>query len=220
MKRIPALSIGSLAIVVASALASCTGVRTIADPVVHIRTPAGEELGVNTDYGLVFLGRTARSGPAEVTSWYGDGPSIEKVVIEPVGGSIYTAETEIRLPECVMEFETPAAGTELWIYGRDPYGPWKEKVTVLEEPRVLGIVTTIPQRLYGRPEFIGAGLFVVPEENEHEKRLVGLVSGRVILQTKQGEREYLAICGPEHLWRLVARGAPERKRWIYREDVL
>jgi hypothetical protein len=30
----------------------------------------------------------------------------------------------------------------------------------------------------------------------------------------------LAICGPEHLWRLVARGAPERKRWIYREDVL
>ena len=202
-----------------AAFASCRGVRTVADPVVQIRTGGGQELGVSTDYGLVFLGRTARSGQAEVTAWYGDGPSIEKVVIEPVGGTIYTAQTEIRLPECQMDFDTPAPGTRLVVYGRDAQGPWQEPVVVLEDPRILGLVTTVPDRLRGRPECTGAGVFVVPDD-EHEKRLVGLVAGRVLLQTKQGEREFLAVVGAEHLWRLVARGAPDRTRWIYREDIL
>jgi hypothetical protein len=201
-------------------LGACTGVRTLSEPVVHIKTSGGEELGVCTDYGLVFLGRSARSGPAEVTSWFGDGPSIEKVVIEPVGGPIYTASTEIRLPDCTLEFRSPKAGETLWVHGRDAAGPWKEKVVVLEDPRLFGLVTTVPDRLRGHPEYIGAGVFVVPEEREHEKRLAGLVSGRILLQTKDGEREYLAVVGPEHLWRLVARGAPDRKGWIYREDIL
>lgn len=191
----------------------------MADPVVQIRTNGGSELGVSTDYGLVFLGRTARSGPAEVTAWFGDGPNIEKVVIEPVGGTIYTAQTEIRLPECPMDFDAPAPGSKLVVYGRDEAGPWTEPVVVLEDPRILGLVTTVPDRLRGRPDYMGAGVFRVPAD-EHDKRLVGLVAGRVLLQTKQGEREFLAVVGAEHLWRLVARGAPDRSRWIYREDIL
>lgn len=217
MSRQPKLLLALLPLL--ATLASCRGVRTVADPVVQIRTSGGQELGVSTDYGIVFLGRTARSGTAEVTAWYGDGPSVEKVVIEAVGGTIYTAQTEIRLPECQMDFETPVPGSQLVIHGRDARGPWKEKVVVLEDPRILGLVTTVPDRLRGKADCTGAGVFAVPAD-EHEKRLVGLVAGRVLLQTKQGEREFLAVVGAEHLWRLVARGAPDRSRWIYREDVL
>src|SRR5882672_8362772 len=50
----------------------CRGTRKLTDPVLEIRSESGAELGVATDYGLVFLGRTARSGPIDVTAWYGD----------------------------------------------------------------------------------------------------------------------------------------------------
>ena len=65
---------------------SCSGTRNLVDPVVQIHTPGGNELGVTTDYGIVFLGRTASAGDIEITAWFGDGPSIEPSSVEPIGG--------------------------------------------------------------------------------------------------------------------------------------
>jgi hypothetical protein len=58
--------------------------------------------------------------------------------------------------------------------------------------------------------------------DRHDRRLVGLVSGLVTLDGPDGPRMYLAVVGPEHLWRLVThrRELPQRKRWVYREDIL
>ena len=103
----------ALLFAVTLAAPSCQGVRTLADPTLVMQTSGGSELGVSTDYGIVFLGRTARSGPVQVIAWFGDGPNIEKTVIEPVGGGVYTAETEIRLPHVEMSFEDPLPGTKL-----------------------------------------------------------------------------------------------------------
>jgi hypothetical protein len=206
----------------ALALSSCVGVRTLADPMLEIRTRGGSELGVSTDYGVVFLGRTARSGPVEITAWFGDGPNIEKSVIEPVGNGIYTAETEIRLPQALLTFENPKPGTKLLVIGRTAKGLWKNWVVVESDPRVLGIVTSIPLELQDAPDQVGAGVFIVPEEDETQKRLVGLVSGRIALRTAQGEREFLTVVGPTDLWRLVShrREQPTRRRWVYREDIM
>lgn len=202
-------------------LASCVGTRTLSDPTITLRTSGGSELGVSTDYGIVFLGHTAQSGRVEIESWYGDGPNLEPAVIEPIGGDLFTAETEIRLAQVPLAFVDPEPGSRLLVIGRDSNGLWESWVDVQSDPRVLGIVTSIPSELAGRPDQTGAGVYVVPEGGKDEKRLIGLVAGEVQLSTKEGERRLLAVVGPNDLWRLVAhrRDLLQKKRWVYREDV-
>ncbi len=218
----PSLSRAALALLL-SGLAGCSGMRTLSDPTLLVETTGGRELGAATDYGIVFLGRTARSGPVSITAWFGDGPNLEKTVIEPVGPILCTADTPIRLPDAPMDFRDPRPGETLHVYGRDANGPWKADVVVQADPRLLGLVTTIPDRLRNAPDQIGAGVYTYPAEgDERTKRLVGLVAGIVTLRTTTGEREYLAIVGPQELWRLVTRrrDAGARRPWVYRDDIL
>jgi hypothetical protein len=201
---------------------SCVGSRTLSDPTVEIRSEHGTELGVSTDYGVVFLGRRAQSGPIEITAWFGDGPSIESSVVEPIGGGLYTAETEIRLPQVSMSFDDPRPGSKVLVVGRNSNGDWDREMTVASDPRVLGILLPVPSELQNAPDQIGAGVYVVPEIGEEAKILVGLVSGRITLKGKEGERSYLTVVGPEDLWRLVVhrRDLLQKRRWIYRQDIL
>ncbi len=201
----------------------CAGMRTLSDPTLLVETSGGRELGVATDYGIVFLGRTARAGPARITAWFGDGPSLEKTVIEPIGPELCTAATPIRLPDVTMDFRDPEVGETLHVYGRDARGPWNAPVVVESDPRVLGLITTIPDQLRNAPDQIGAGVYVYPVGgDERTKKLVGLVAGTIRLRTANGEREFLAIVGPQDLWRLVANrhDAGARRAWIYRDDIL
>lgn len=219
MKRIPLF----LLLVSTSALTTgCAGTRTLSDPTVVIRTQGGTELGVSTDYGILFLGHTARSGDIEVTAWFGDGPSVEATVIEPIGAELYTAETEIRLPSVPMTFRDPIPGEKLLVVGRKPSGPWQSLSTVRSNPRVYGILLDVPRALIGQPDQIGAGVYSLEDDDTKTKRLLGLVSGRIRLITATGEREYLTVVGPEQLWKLVThrRDHHKRKQWVYREDIL
>lgn len=201
----------------------CAGMRTLSDPTLLVETNGGRELGVATDYGVVFLGRTARSGPVRITAWFGDGPNLEKSVIEPIGSELCTADTAIRLPDVVLDFRDPRPGDILHVYGRDAQGAWSADVTVESDPRILGLVTTIPERLRGAADQVGAGVYSYPEGgDERTKKLVGLVAGTVRLRTTAGEREVLAIVGPQELWRIVTarHDAGARRPWKYREDIL
>jgi hypothetical protein len=144
-------------------------------------------------------------------------------VIEPVGPVLCTADTPIRLPDAPLDFRDPRPGEKLFVYGRDAQGPWKAEVTVQADPRLLGLVSTIPPRLRNAPDQVGAGVYTYPEEgDERTKKLVGLVAGIVTLRTSEGEREFLAIVGPQELWRLVTRrrDAGARRPWVYRDDIL
>jgi hypothetical protein len=201
---------------------SCIGTRTLSDPTLQIRTERGSELGVSTDYGVVFLGRTAQSGPIEITAVYGDGPNIESSVIEPLGGGIFTAETEIRLPSVSMSFDDPRPGAYVRVVGRNKDGDWEREVQVAADPRVHGILLPIPRDLQNAPDQVGAGVYVVPDQGPEPKLLVGLVSGRITLKGKDGERSYLTVIGPQELWRLVVhrRDLLQRRHWVYRPDVL
>ena len=189
-----------------------------------IGTEGGRELGVSTDYGVVFLGRTARSGRVEVTAWYGDGPSIESSVIEPVGGGLYTAEMEIRLPDVPIRFDPPQPGDRLYVTGPlDDGSTWTRKVDVIGHPRVEGILLAVPKQLENDTLPIGAGVYWMPEEDDLlHRELVGLVSGRIRFEKDGQAEEYVTVVGPQTLWRLVAhrRNQLERKRWIYRRDIL
>ena len=203
-------------------LCGCRGTRTLTDPTLQIRTRGGAELGVATDFGVLFLGRTARSGEVEIVAWFGDGPSTESSVIEPLGDGLYTAETQIRLPSIAMSFTTPRPGDKLIVVGREGGELWEERVRAVSDPSVEGLLLSVPDRLRDAPDQVGAGVFV-EEYEDGPRRLVALVSGRLVLQSADGsERQYLTAVGPDQLWRLVARRQDllNRRRWFYREDIL
>ncbi len=205
-------------------IASCSASRTLADPTLLIETTGGRELGVSTEHGVVFLGRTARSGPVNLTVWFGDGPSVEASVIEPLGGGLYTAETEIRFPVVPMTFRTPQPGETVAIVGRRRRAKWEAPSVVVADPRVEGILIELVGELTERPSQIGAGVFVdEPAEDGGRRLLVGLVSGSMRLFDADGTvHDYLTVMGPEELWRLVTfrRDVQHKRRWVYREDIL
>ena len=216
-------SLRFLASLVLFVCSSCAGTRFLADPVLEVRSDQGLELGVATSDGVVFLGRTARSGEVEITAWFGDGASTEVAVVEPLGGGLFTAETEIRLPSVPISFDTPKAGEEVTIFGRSGNVRWDETAQVKSDPRVEGFLLPWIQRFEGHPELVGAGVFVVDEHDTRLKRLVGLVSGRLDLTAADGtSTKYLAVVGPSELWRLVTarRDNSKKRKWVYREDIL
>jgi hypothetical protein len=213
-------SVAALPVLLAALLAGCTGVRTLADPTVVIETTGGRELGVSTEYGIAFLGRTAQAGSIEVTAWFGDGPQTESTAVEPVGGGIFTAETEIRLPESILNFVEPKPGQEVLVIGRHGSKIWKQKVQVKKHPQVEGLLLPALREVEGSPDQVGAGVFV-EKEGDPNPELVGLVSG-VLELTHEGRTErYLAVVGMGDLWRLVAhrRELDKKRRQSDREDV-
>lgn len=212
----------ALLLLLALGSTGCVGTHRLSDPVLEIATEGGSELGVATDYGVVFLGRTAQAGRVEITAWYGDGPNIEPATIEPIGGGLYTAETEIRLPVVPMSFQDPRPGSKLLVLGRRQGELREHTVTVRSDPRVQGLLLSVPGGIGDDPTQVGAGVYFLPDGDLDQKQLVGLVSGRIRLKGADGERVYLTAYGPQELWRLVThrRDLLQRKRWIYREDIL
>jgi len=180
----------------------------------------GAELGVNTDYGILFLGHFARAGEIRITAWFGDGPSVENTVVEPVGPSIYTAETDIVLPSTVLTFAQPRAGETVYVTGRRRGEAWTTEARVVGDDRVDGILLAPVGELRNATDQVGAGVYLPYGRDGY--RLLGLVSGRLRLIADGVEREYLTVVGPEDIWRLVAhrRNVVRKRRWVYREDIL
>lgn len=220
MDRLNTLRLLVLPLLALTALASCSGTRKVTDPVVKIRTSGGEELGVSTDYGVVFLGKSAERGEVEVEAYFGDGPSIERSVIEPVGGGLFTAEMDIELPQVPMSFEEPRDGDTLEIMGRKGNRRWTVLARVRTDPRVLGLLLEIPAGFPDDPDQVGAGVY--HKYSKFERELVGLVTGKIQLERRGSLRKYLTVAGPSVMWRFAAhrRDLLRRKPFVYREDIL
>lgn len=216
------MTVRLFAIALALLACACSSTRRVMDPVVEIRSDNGRELGVATDHGVIFLGRTVQMGEIEVIAWYGDGPSIEVAVVEPIGGGLFTAEPEIRVPTVQLSFRVPKSGQEVLLVGRRGRDTWEDTATVQTDSRVRGILLSASRSLAERADQVGAGVYYVDEHTE-ERKLVGLVSGVLTLTDGDGsERSFLTVVGPEDLWRLVTyrRDLPHKPRWVYREDIL
>lgn len=214
----------ALGLTLATLSSSCviTESRNVQQPTLQIQSDHGMELGVSTEYGVLFLGRTVRSGEIEVTAWYGDGPSIEPSVVEPLGGGLYTAQTEIELPTTRLTFQPPEPGAWVTVIGRRDGEVWETEAKVLSDPRVDGILLRTPPLLRSEEEQIGAGVFVLDPKGD--RVLVGLVSGRLQLPHPDTGQpvSYLTVMGPNDTWRLVvhSRSIQRKKRFVYRDDVL
>ncbi|MEZ5976530.1 MAG: hypothetical protein R3F17_00335 [Planctomycetota bacterium] len=201
---------------------ACVGTRKGVDPTLRIFGDQGAELGVSTQYGVVFLGRHTSAGPVEIEAVFGDGPSIESSVVDPLGGGLFTARTDIRLPAVPLTFQELKPGQEVLLRGRDDDGSWERWVKVRQDDRVHGILLEPCRELNGHPDQIGAGVFLKPTSAPYDLRLIGLVSGRLRLEADGSTKTYLTVEGPESLWRLVTHDREEnhKRQWVYREDVL
>ncbi len=211
----------ALSLLLAAALASCTSIGTSrkqrVDPVVTVHGAGVDELGVSTDYGVVFLGQTAQTGRIEFSAWFGDGPSREEGVIDAVGAGLYSTDAEIELPCVPLSFDVPEPGTVVLVRGRRGFRPWEAEVRLAADPRVTGLLLE-PEGELARltSDQVGAGVFWI--EDDGRLRLLGLVSGRLELDGKH----YVTAVGPHVLWRLVVhrRNSDRPRRWVYREDIL
>lgn len=217
-RRISSLRLAPLA--AALLLTACSGSRKLVDPVVVITTRNGMELGVTTQSGVVFTGATAERGEIEIEAWFGDGPTIERTIIEPVSDELFTAETDIVLPSVPISFDEPRDGESLQLMGRKDGARWSTSTRVKTDPRVFGLLLEIPSGFPDDPDQVGAGVFRRLPEHRHE--LVGLVVGKVQLERNGSIERYLAVAGPTELWRLVAhrRDHLRKKPFVYREDIL
>jgi len=196
-------------------LAGCAGTKTLTDPILRLQTEGGSELGVTTDHGVVFLGRSATRGSVEIEAKFGDGLNLERSVVEPIGGGIYTARTEIKLPSVAVSFAESRAGDTLIVAGRTERGSWERRARVVEDERIFGLLLASFGGELERPDQVGAGVF--REVADGRRELVGLVSGRVTL----GRDTYLAVVGPDVTWRLLAyrRDLLRHTPRVYRDDV-
>lgn len=189
-------------------------------PIIQLHTATGPELGAATDYGVVFLGRKARSGPIQFTVWYDDGPSLEEGVIEPLGPALFTTTAEILLPVTPLSFREPTPGTPVVVRGMDENGPYAIDALVTRDDRVEGVLLQLNVELEGlADDQIGAGVYL-PENRV--LTLLGLVSGRLRLQGADGTwSEYITVTGPREMWRLVThhRNHDRPRRWVHREDI-
>jgi hypothetical protein len=210
----------------AALLAACwttppQGERVLAgDPTVVLHTAGRGELGVSTDYGVVFLGRGAKSGEVEFTVWFGDGPSFETGIVEPIGGDLYLTRSEILLPTVPLDFAIPGHGAPVVVRGRDAQGTWEVAARVAVDDRVEGMLLAWSEALDAlSAEHTGAGVYVETDEGE---QLVGLLSGKLELVVEDGERSFFTVAGPRTLWRLVthARDLDRPRRRSHRGDVL
>jgi len=211
-----------LATVVLAVLAAACGNiatyrRQAMDPIVVVHGPAGDELAVSTDYGVVFLGRSARSGRVEFSTWFGDGPSLEEGVVQPVGGGLFATESEITIPTVPLAFSEPKAGTVVLVRGRRAGQPFEFEAALASDPRVKGVLLVPNAGLAALTDAeLGTGVFLA--EEDRPLRLLGLISGKLELDGQS----YVTAVGPEDLWRLVVyrRNTDHPRRWVYREDLL
>lgn len=214
------ISLSLAALSAAVLLSACAGTRKLADPVLNMTTEGGTELGVSTEYGVVFLGRTAERGEVEVETYFGDGPSIERSIIEPIGGGLYTAEMDIVIPSVPIDFRAPEDGERLEILGRRGRRLWSTLAKVRTDPRVSGLLLEIPSGFRDEPTQVGAGVY--RKTGARSRELVGLVTGKVQLERDGRSEQFLSVAGPTVMWRLAAhrRDLLRKKPFVYREDIL
>lgn len=200
---------------------ACISPTATPDATVVLEGSGGRELGVATDYGIVFLGRSQTSGRIDYTLWYGDGPARESGIVEPLGGGLWVTESEILSPTSPLTFRTPERGEEVTVVTRSGNTTTRTSAFVARHRQVTGLLLELNSslRALGNDE-VGAGVYL---ETDFGLALVGLVAGRIRLPGSDGEeREFMSVVGPRELWRLPARERhhSERPPRIHREDIL
>lgn len=163
-----------------------------ARPVVRIDTQGGVEFGAATEFGVLFLGRTATSGPCRVHYFLGEQLLVDDGIISRFGGPFVAANIDLT-----------HQGARLWTDPLDPNVPLiamtvengtaeRLPVRLAREADIDGDVLIAPER----PLPIGTPLFVPDPDGDDDLWFVGLVSGEATLERPgQAASRYLVFAG-------------------------
>ena len=166
-------------------------------PVALIETTGGVELGATTEFGILTLGRTAKSGPCRVHYFLGPTPLIEDGTIASTGSTFSLAETDLRTQHLRVIDHGPTAADELLaMWTPDGVGTHEVPVKLAAEPGITGDVLADP----GCALPPGAAIFA---RDEGELRFVGLVSG-LATQSGGGPPRYYVFAGVDRVRELLA----------------
>lgn len=182
-------------------------------PVVRIETQKGVELGAATTEGILFLGRTAQSGPCRVMYFLGPTPLEESGVIVPAGGVYYRADIQLKHQTAPLLDREPEPGDELFAMlfaGRDV-------VTVpVQLARGDGMSGSLLESV-GRPLPAGTPVFARIDDAWH---LVGLIAGRATLERGGRQEELLVYAGMDALREMLQTPTvhPPPKHVVFRPD--
>lgn len=183
-------------------------------PVVVIQTVGGVELGVATDDGILFLGRSAIEGPAKVTYWLDRAPVVEAGTIRSLGASIVQVELDVPVPTVPLDLSDLVPGEDLVMIGADALERWSVPVRAADSEIAQGSVVSAGSNIQLAPHHVGAGVY---RQNERGSVLVGLVKG--VATTSSGER-WILLAGPAELRRalLEPKAAVVKREIRYRAD--
>ncbi len=178
-------------------------------PVMRIETRGGTEMGVGTEAGILFLGRTSKEGPCRIHYWLGPTPLVEDGTVEPWAGVFFRATMDLKYPSARFldrDLEPDEPLVAMYYSGNQV-----EEVALqrAREPGVQGDVVDWP----GRDLPAGTGVFVRDDEG---LALVGLIAGRI---ETAGQR-YLVHTGTTtmRLAMLTAKPPTEPRQVKHRPD--
>jgi len=204
MASVRLLRAASLVGLAALPLAACASTDPLGP--IYVHTAGGTEQGVATQYGLVCLGKTARSGRCDVTVFYGDGPSSEPGQLTPIDANLCGIQIELKAPSCEISYTYPGVDDDLLIGvagDRDQVFYSTRLVKDAGAPRRP--VVEMPSGFPTEPSMLGAPVY---RHEDQRYRLVGLVTGI----TTAGGKQALECLWPREMVPLAIT-APRREPW-------
>ncbi len=182
-------------------------------PVARIETLGGVEYGATTEYGILFLGRTATEGPCRVHYFLGPTRVVEDGAVVPTGGYSARAEMDLKNPSIpILDREVQAGDTLVAMYmaGLDVQ---TVSVSLAQDPAVEGDVLDWP----GQPLPAGAAVLL---DTPDGYRFIGLVSGEAVLQRDGDSKRFVLFAGSNQMrdMLLVPERYPTEERIVHRPD--
>lgn len=153
-------------------------------PVMRIETRGGTELGVGTEAGVLFLGRTAQEGACRIHYWLGPTPVVEDGTVERWGGVFYRAQMDLEHPRARFLDRDLTEGEPLLAVLHEGHSTAEVDLQRVREPGIEGDVVAWP----GRDLPAGTGVFVRDDEG---LAFVGMIAGRI----ETGGSRYLVHTG-------------------------
>lgn len=173
-------------------------------PVVRIETRGGVEYGVATSEGLLFLGRTAASGPCRVHYFLGKTPVVEDGTIVPFGGIFVRADVDLKQQRAELLTRDPRPDEALFAIVHGETDVQTLPVTIARGEGLEGDLLEWP----GGRLPAGTGIFTRDDGKEEHWRLVGLVSGEATLEKDGNARRLIVFAGVDRIREALASPRP------------
>ncbi|MGA0060933.1 MAG: hypothetical protein ACO3RU_15240 [Planctomycetota bacterium] len=163
-------------------------------PIARIETQGGVEYGATTEFGVLFLGRTATEGPCRVRMFLGEQLIVDDGQIEPFGAGIWRAQTDL-VGQGAPLWTSPITGEE------DLVALCLDESLAVDVPVRLALLDGVDGYVLEAPDRdLPAGTPIFVRDAAERLWFAGLVSARATLQLSGGaQTDLLVFAGPRAL---------------------